>query len=58
MIFLINKDNSSLCGVMKGLGNLLEREIVSLFFLFTEFPNFNIQDQRQLKFPKRGSIVR
>ena len=29
---------------MKGLGNLLNKEIVSLFFLTTEFLNFNFQD--------------
>ena len=31
-------------GDMKDLDNLLEREIVSLFFLTTEFLNFIIQD--------------
>ena len=29
---------------MKDLGNLLKREIVSLFFLTTELLSFNIQD--------------
>ena len=32
---------------MEGLGNLSKREIVSLFFLTTEFLNFNIQDNNK-----------
>ena len=32
-------------GDMKDLGNLLKRDNFSLFFLTTEFLNFNIQDQ-------------
>ena len=32
---------------MKGLGNLSKREIVSLFFLTTEFLSFKIQDNNK-----------
>ena len=35
---------------MKGLGNLLKKEIISLFLLTTEFLNFNIQGELQLNF--------
>ena len=38
------------CGDMKGLGNLLKKESISLFLLTTEFLNFNIQGQYQLNF--------
>ena len=40
----------SLCGDMEGLGNLSKREIVSLFFLTTEFLSFNIQDNNKRDF--------
>ena len=42
----------SLCGDMEDLGNLSMREIVSLFFLTTEFLSFNIQDNNKQDFPR------
>ena len=35
---------------MKGWGNLSKREIVSLFFLTTEFLSFSIQDNNKQDF--------
>ena len=35
---------------MKDWDNLLKREIVSMFFLTTEFPNFIIQDNNNQDF--------
>ena len=42
---------------MKDLSNLLKREVVTLFFLTTKFLGFNIQDNKQARFPKGRSIV-
>ena len=44
---------------MEGLGNLSKREIVSLFFLTTEFLNFSIQDNNKQDFrrEKHGRII-
>ena len=44
-------------GDMKDLGDILKREIVALFFLTTEFLSFNIQDNKQARFPKGRNIV-
>ena len=56
-IFKYSSLHDCFCGDMKGLGDLLKREIVSLFFLTIEFLSFNFQDQYQQKFPKGRSIV-
>ena len=40
---------------MEGLGNLSKREIVSLFFLTTEFLSFNIQDNNKQDFRREGA---
>ena len=44
---------------MEGLSNLSKREIVSLFFLTTEFLSFNIQDNNKQDFrrEKRSRII-
>ena len=42
---------------MEGLSNLSKREIVSLFFLTTKFLGFNIQDNKQARFPKEHSRI-
>ena len=36
---------------MKNLSNFLRREVVALFFLTTKFLSFNIQDNKQARFP-------
>ena len=40
---------------MKDLDNLLKMEIVSLFFLTTEFLSFNIQDNNKQDFRREGA---
>ena len=44
---------------MEGLSNLSKREIVSLFFLTTEFLSFSIQDNNKQDFrrEKRNRII-
>ena len=42
---------------MKDLSNLLKKEVGALFFLTTKFLSFNIQDNKQARFPKGRSIV-
>ena len=42
---------------MKNLSNFLRREVVALFFLTTRSLGFNIQDNKQARFPKGRSIV-
>ena len=44
---------------MEGLGNLSKREIVSLFFLTTEFLSFSIQDNNKQDFQReeRSRII-
>ena len=44
---------------MEGLSNLSKREIVSLFFLTTEFLSFSIQDNNKQDFrrEKRSRII-
>ena len=44
---------------MEGLGNLSKREIVSLFFLITEFLSFSIQDNNKQDFrrEKHSGII-
>ena len=44
---------------MEGLSNLSKREIVSLFFLTTEFLSFNIQDndKRDFRREKHSRII-
>ena len=35
----------------------MRREVVALFFLTTRFLGFNIEDNKQARFPKGRSIV-